>query len=162
MSKKPRMYIETTIPSYLAARPSRDVVVLAHQQITREWWHGSEERYEMFVSSVVLDEIRSGDETMSRMRLDLIRRLPRLEITDEIGRLAERYIKELRLPGKAYRDALHIGLAVGHGMDILLTWNCAHIANERIRRKLQKVNLEIGCDTPSICTPEELVPHETE
>ena len=47
---KPKVYLETTIPSYLTARPSRDLVTAAHQQITREWWDTRRHAFDLFVS----------------------------------------------------------------------------------------------------------------
>ena len=152
-----KIYVETTIPSYLVSRHSRDIIVLAHQQITEEWWEEKRKQFDLYVSTVVLDEISAGDETLAKKRYDLIKGIPSLELMPDTEKLARIYLKELNLPNKALRDSLHIAMAVGHEMDYILTWNCAHIANEQIRRKLQEINSKIGKKTPLICTPEELI-----
>jgi hypothetical protein len=58
---KPTVYLETTIPSYLTARASRDLVVAAHQELTTEWWSRHRSRFSLFVSALVLQEAGSGD-----------------------------------------------------------------------------------------------------
>ena len=155
--KRPKLYLETTIPSYLAAKPSRDIIVLAHQQITTEWWETSRKRYSIFISPVVLEEIRSGDVSVAKKRLDLVKDLPQLDVSKQMESLAKGYIKKLNIPNKSYRDAFHLAISVVHKMDILLTWNCGHLANENIRKKLREINDDLGMTTPAICTPEELV-----
>jgi hypothetical protein len=153
----PSVYLETTILSYLAAHPSRDLVVAAHQQITHEWWRVARHRYELFISASVLGEMRKGDPDAAARRLAWVEDLPVLEVNDEVGSLFEAYNKELGLPERATVDVLHIAFAVGFGMDYLLTWNCAHIANGEVVRRLLQVNETLGKPTPVIVTPEELL-----
>lgn len=148
------VYLETTVPSYLAAKPSRDLIVAAHQQITREWWQDARDRFELFVSEAVVAEIRLGDPEASARRLHLVGDLPRLELNDAVRSLVELYDENLGLPTQAKVDVLHIAFAVGYGMDYLLTWNCTHIANGEVIRRLQELNREIDQATPIILTPE--------
>lgn len=150
------VYLETTVPSYVAAKPSRDLIVAAHQQITREWWQDARERFELFISEAVVAEIRLGDPEASARRLQFVQDLPRLQLNDDVRSLVRLYDEKLGLPTQAKVDVLHIAFAVGHGMDYLLTWNCAHIANGEVIRRLQEVNREIDQVTPIILTPEEL------
>ena len=102
-----RVYIETTIPSYLVARPSRDIVVAAQQQITQEWWDESRSRYRLFVSEAVLDECGVGDPLIGERRLKLLADLPILQITNEVVELAENYARILQIPERAKVDAIH-------------------------------------------------------
>ncbi len=153
---KRRVYVETTIVSYLAARRSRDILVAAHQEITEAWWQRRAPDFELFVSQSVLAEAGSGDPDAARRRLAITENLPILEITEESELLATRLIRDEILPRKAAEDALHVALATVHGMDFLLTWNCRHIANAEIRRQLSRAVLEMGYELPVICTPEEL------
>ena len=151
------VYLETTVPSYLVARSSRDLVTAAHQQITHEWWRVARHRYELFISASVLDEIRRGDPDAAARRLALVEGLPVVEVNEDVSSLFEIYNKELGLPKRAEVDVLHIAFAVGFGMDYLLTWNCAHIANGEVVRRLLQVNETLGKPTPVIVTPEELL-----
>ncbi len=153
-------YVETTIPSYLTAAPSRDLVTAGRQQVTHDWWRTAKERFELFVSEAVLWEVRAGDPKFSARRMQLIASLPVLSVTQEIRSLADWYRIELHLPQKAGTDALHIALAVFYEMDYLVTWNCAHIANGHILRSLMKLNESLGRYTPILLTPQELLPEE--
>ena len=122
------VYLETTIPSYLTARPSRDLLRAAHQGITREWWEDHRGRFDLFASRVVVEEAGRGNPDAARRRLDALDGLPLLEMTEEAFELAQSLLETGVLPRKARIDALHIAVAAVHGMDILLTWNCKHLA----------------------------------
>ena len=158
---KQRLYLETTVPSYLASQPSRDLVVAAHQQVSREWWAARRDDFEIFVSQFVLDEASAGDPVVAGERLKLLEGLALLEVTEEVGRLAADLIQSGIIPPKAATDAAHVAVAAVHGMDYLLTWNCAHIANARIARRLAERCRVLGVSCPIICTPEELLEIET-
>lgn len=154
---KPTVYLETTIISYLAARPSRDLVTAAHQQITRDWWEQARHGFEIFISPVVLDEISRGDAAAAGLRRNLVASFPLLEVVPEVGDLAEVYFAKFNLPEKARADAFHLALATWHGMEYLLSWNCTHIVSGRVRRWIEEVNTSNGVRTPVLCTPEELM-----
>ncbi len=154
---KPTLYLETTIPSYYTARPVRDVIGLAHQEITRTWWEQRLSSFDVYISSVVLEEARQGDPEAARRRLEVLSPFPILAATSAIEQLANTYMIQLALPGKAIRDAAHLAFACGYGLEYLLTWNCTHIANAELRRYLIAVNVSAGLQTPIICTPEELM-----
>jgi hypothetical protein len=154
---KPTLYLETTVCSYYTARPVRDIVALAHQEITRDWWERRLTLFEVYISPVVLEEARQGDPGPAQKRLEALSAFPVLEATSEIETLAQTYVSKLALPGKALRDAAHLAFACGYELDYLVTWNCTHIANAEIRRLLISLNDELGLRTPIICTPEELM-----
>ncbi len=151
----PTVYIETSVISYYTARPSRDLIVAAHQQITHEWWRKALPRCEPYISDVVLREAERGDATAAERRLDAVAAIPILEVTPDIFELARSYASALKLPEHSLPDAYHLAIASFHGMDILVTWNCRHIATTDTRRFVSAVNLERGIETPDICTPEE-------
>ena len=153
----PNVYLETTIPSYLAARPSRDLIIAAHQQITHEWWIDARERFELYVSEAVLAEIRAGDPDAAAQRIELVAGLPVLELNADVRALVAVYDEGLGLVGRARADLPHFAFAVAYEMDYLLTWNCTHIANGEIVRRLMRVNAELGRFTPLIVTPEEIL-----
>jgi predicted nucleic acid-binding protein len=152
---KPRVYLETTVPSYLTAWPSRDLIRAAHQQITREWW-GRRHGYELFISQLVIRESQAGDLDAAAARLATLAGLPLLEQTEAVETLARTILDQVPLPERATADALHIATAAAHGMDYLLTWNCTHIANVTLRGRIEAVCRDAGFEPPAICTPEEL------
>lgn len=151
------VYIETSVIGYLTSPPSRDLVVAAHQQITHEWWDVHRTSYDLFVSEAVIAECESGDAEAARERLEQITELPTLDIAEEAERLAEQILQGVPLPIKAEIDALHMAVAAVNGMDYLLTWNCAHIANAVLQPKIKAVCRAAGYNSPIICTPEQLM-----
>lgn len=154
---KPTVYIETSVVSYLAAKPSRDLIVAGHQQVTEDWWRNVLPEIAAFVSELVLEEAGKGDIEAAARRLDRIAAIPILEVVDEIDGLAREYAAALQLPGKALGDAYHMALATWHGMDYLVSWNCTHIASGRVQKVLIGVNNAKDLQTPILCTPEELM-----
>lgn len=151
------VYLETTIPSYLAAFPSRDLIIAAHQQITHDWWNTARQHFELYISEPVLDEIRSGDPDAIMRRMDFVAGLPVLKLTDDVRQLVHEYDKRLGLIGRARADLPHFAFTVAYEMDYLVTWNCQHIANGEIIRRLGKANTELQRFTPLIVTPEEIL-----
>ena len=125
---KQKVYLETSIISYLAARPSRDIIIAAHQELTNEWWENRRKRFDVFVSQLVIQEAKAGDKNAAQKRLDILEQMPLLELNEKVISLARILMGEV-IPPKAVEDALHIAVATIHGMDYLLTWNCKHIAN---------------------------------
>jgi predicted nucleic acid-binding protein len=154
---KDTLYIESSVIGYYTSGFTRDLIVAAHQQITREWWKTSLPRYESYISVVVMEEISRGNPEEAEKRKETVNGLPILALTEEVGELADIYFSRLKLPEKVRPDSYHLALAAGHGMDYLVTWNCAHIANARIKRILEEINVDRGIRTPTICTPEELL-----
>jgi len=155
-----KVYIETTIPSYLASRPSRDLLVAAHQQLTRDWWEFRRPSFDLYISEPVLQEAAAGDQILAKRRLELLADIPVLPLTGGILRMAESLVTEGPIPRKAAGDALHIAVATEYGCDYLLTWNCRHIANAEIQRAARVVVSKQGFELPIICTPEELMGEE--
>lgn len=151
----PKVYIETSVVSYLTAFPSRDIVVAAHQQITHSWW-AVRDGFDRYVSEAVLTEAAAGDPEAAARRMAAISALPVLKITNDVAALARHFVAQGALPPKAFVDALHVATAAVHGMEFLLTWNCTHIANAHIRGKLEKLCRSRNLQPPTICTPEEL------
>lgn len=158
---KMRIYVETTVPSYLAAWPSRDLIRAAHQQITREWW-AKRGAFELYTSRLVVQECQAGDSQAAADRLAVLAEIPLLEQTPDVADLAEALVQRVPLPAKAAADALHIAVAAVNGMDYLLTWNCTHIANVTLRSRIEAVCRAAGFEPPLICTPEELPVEESD
>jgi len=154
---KPRVYIETTVISYLTARPARDVVIAGHQQSTRDWWATASERFELVISELVREEAGAGDPDAVRARLTLLASLALLDATAEAQELAERLVSASAVPETAMRDAAHIAIAAANGIEYLVTWNFRHIANAVTRPQIESVCRQASFESPVICTPEELM-----
>ncbi|MBL0717242.1 MAG: type II toxin-antitoxin system VapC family toxin [Desulfosarcina sp.] len=153
----PTVYLETTIPSYLTAWKSKDIIIAGKQEVTRIWWNERRDDFLLYVSPYVLDEVSHGDPEAAQKRMEIIQNIPVLAVDEEVARLAEIIIKDTIIPEKASTDALHIAVATRHGIDFLLTWNCTHIANAEIMRKVDKTMENHGFEIPVICTPDELM-----
>jgi PIN domain len=152
----PKLYIETSVVSYLTAQGSRDLVLAAHQEVTRAWW-ASRDSFDVYVSQFVLDEASAGDSEAASRRLEALRGMPLLDVSSEVIGLAGRLLTERGMPVKARLDALHVATAAVHGMDYLLSWNCKHIANAMLRGRIESICRTAGFEPPVICTPLELV-----
>jgi hypothetical protein len=153
---KPSLYVETTIPSFVVGGISPILATAAHQIVTRRWWEEEREKYRLFVSHVVMDEIAQGRNELAQQRITLLQGLPRLIVDDAVGELAEQLHAYLRLPPLAETDAMHLALACHYQTDYLLTWNMKHLASGRIRWEIERFHDEKGVFIPVICTPEEL------
>jgi predicted nucleic acid-binding protein len=151
------VYIETSILGYLTARPSRNLVLVANAEVTREWWNTRRSAFNLYTSQAVLKEVARGDAEMAAHRLAILSSLPLLELNSAVLHLAEQFMGRSSLPAKADVDAVHIAAATIHGMNYLLTWNCKHIANAQIQRKLAEISLDLGYELPILCTPYELL-----
>lgn len=152
---KSKVYIETSVVSYVTAFPSRDLIVAAHQQITSEWWR-TRDRFDLFVSEAVTEEAAGGDPGAAVLRLAALEGITILDVGPVAADLARNLVAQHALPAKAAVDALHIAIAAVNGMDFLLTWNCKHIANATTRRAIEKACRVAGFAPPLMCTPEEL------
>ena len=151
------VYVETSVISYLTSRPSRDVVMAAHQRLTLEWWSGVRPAFNAVVSELVLQEVAMGHPESARRRLQAVESLPVLAMTEAGRDLARSLLDELAVPSTALADALHIAIAAENGAEYLLTWNCRHIANARARHLIERTLRAHGYDPPILCTPEELL-----
>ena len=154
---KKRVYLETTVISYLAARRSRDLIVAAKQEITLQWWEARRDHFELYVSQVVLDEASRGDPEAAKRRHAALVGVPPLDVSDAVVELAEELVARDAVPRSKAEDGFHIALAAVHGMDFLLTWNCSHIANAERMEAVESVIESCGYEGPRICTPDELL-----
>lgn len=153
---KPTVYIETTVVSLLTARPSRDVVGMAHQMITRDWWTLDRPKFDLYTSDFTLAEAAAGDPSASAERLEALRDIPLLEVATPVTALSEQLALALALPPRARIDAAHVAVAAVNGMEFLLTWNCRHLANLALADKIERACEAAGFVAPRIVTPEQL------
>ncbi|MFH7244754.1 MAG: type II toxin-antitoxin system VapC family toxin [Spirulina sp.] len=151
------VYIETSILGYLTARPSRDLVVAANIEITKEWWETRRSKFQLYASQAVVKETSQGDSKIAAQRLEIISQIKMLELDSSVLSLAENFLARSNLPAKADIDAVHIAASTIHGIDYLLTWNCKHIANAQIQRRLAQISADFGYELPILCTPYELL-----
>jgi hypothetical protein len=154
---KPRLYLETTIPSYLVARRGRDLRLAADQETTQQWWETERHDFLLFISTIVLKEVRRGDPVHAAAREAWLAGVPLLGDLPEAIDLAKRLLRDEIIPAVAADDATHMALAAAHRMDFLLTWNCTHINNHNNRARIQRACAAVGLVCPDICTPAELM-----
>ena len=154
---KSRIYIETSVVSYLTSLPSRDLIVAAHQEITREWWAHRRNDFTIAISALVIDEASRGDPDASQQRLTALTDIESMMISPEAVTLAEALVARGALPAKARADALHVALAAIWKADYLLTWNCTHIANGEALPLIESTLRDLGHVPPRILTPLEMM-----
>ncbi len=154
------VYIETSIVSYLTARPSRDLIRAAHQQATHDWWENHRPVFDLFASQLVLQEAGRGNPDAARRRLEVLQEINLLPIPEEAIELAQQVTRAAVLAPKDFEDALHISIATVYGIDYLLTWNFKHMANVAIQKRIAAVTRSMGFEIPAICTPLGLTPLE--
>ncbi len=154
---KPTVYIETSVISYLAMRPSGHLVTAANQQITHDFWHNHRSRFDLFVSLAVIDECAGGDKEAAKERDQFLRGVAVLDVNDQVYEVADSLAEALSLPHRARVDSVHIAVSAVNGLDYLVTWNCKHIANPAMRTTIEEVCDNAGYAPPVICTPPELI-----
>ncbi len=153
---KETVYIETSIIGYLTARPTSNLIVAANMQTTKSWWDNKRDNFDIYISEIVIEEVSRGDSEMAAQRLSIVKDFPSLEVTKISVKLASEFIAKSNLPPSAYDDAIHIAIATINELDYLLTWNCKHIANAQIQKKLREIAESFSYKLPTICTPVEL------
>lgn len=156
MEDKSTVYLETTIAGYLTGRSSNDLVLAGKQEVTRQWWDYQRGGFRLVTSRFTVEEAARGDAAASARRLVILEECELLLIDSDVLELAQAIVATGVIPQKAIIDASHIATAARHGIDFLLTWNCAHIANARILRHIEQVIAKCGYRLPVICTPDEL------
>ena len=157
---KKSVYIETSIPSYLSAKPSRDVRATAWQQVTNQWWEEMREDYDLFISELVIVEVSAGNSEAAALRLEILQGIAELAIDEEVQGLADQLVSKGGFPVGAEADALHVAVAAVHHVDYLLTWNFRHIDNAAKKPVVRSICLAAGYTCPEICTPMELLQEE--
>ena len=158
---KPKVYIETSVVSYLTAWPSRDVVTLGNQVATREWWREAAGMFELVVSSLVIEESAAGDPEAARTRLAALESVQVVSAGDDATELGRLLVGTRALPAGAAADAAHVAIAVVNGVDYLVTWNMKHLANPVATTRIEQVCRDAGHQPPVICTPSQLLEMET-
>jgi hypothetical protein len=154
---RPTVYVETTVVSYATARPSRDLIIAARQQITREWWVTCKDRFDVYSSELTIGEAAKGDPEYATVRVKQLACLPQLRTLDEATSLAQALLDAKAIPAGAEEDALHIAIAVVNGMNYLVTCNMRHIGSARMRHRIDDCCRITGFVPTVICSPAELM-----
>ena len=147
-----RIYIETTIPSFYYTLRT-DAESRVRQKWTRQWWNEYAGIFTLTSSVAVIEEINRGTSDKIQDRLDLLKDVELLPITDYIENIARIYIDRLVMPRDPSGDALHLAIASFHNVDALLTWNCRHLANANKIHSIRQINQELGLVVPELTTP---------
>jgi predicted nucleic acid-binding protein len=153
---KPRIYVETSVISYLTARVSRDPVNAVRQLQAKALWN-AQDRFSLLVSPVVIDEARQGNPHQAALRLEIIADLPILSLTEEASYLAQLLLQRKALPDKALADAVHIAIATTHKIKVVASFNFRHLASVFARAKIEQTLRQLGYEAPHIATPEEIL-----
>ncbi|MBI1784133.1 type II toxin-antitoxin system VapC family toxin [Candidatus Sumerlaeota bacterium] len=151
------VYIETTVISYLVANPSRDIETAGQQQTTRHWWLTRRPQFQCVTSAEMIAEASQGDPDQAAKRLATVAELAVLPVTKEMANLAAEFLRTGALPAAARSDAIHLAAAACAQIDYLLTWNCRHLANAQILRRIEREAARAGWTLPTVCTPMELM-----
>lgn len=157
MSRRPKVYIESTIPSYLTARPARDVVKQARQQLTKLWWREVLPTVDPVISDYVFREIRRGDAEAAHRRELAIHGFAVLDGAPAVDELARLIIGKLQIPKKAHLDAFHLAIAVVYQIDYVLSWNFDHIVGAPVRKTFSEIGRELDLVMPTLATPEDFL-----
>jgi len=149
-----KVYIDSTIPSYYFDERSS---LQPFQEITKRWWDEESQRYELWTSDAVLQELRQGYYPNKDQIAALMKDIPSLDFEKELERIARYYMNHFVMPQSLIGDAIHLAYSSHYNMDYLLTWNCNHLANANKKRHIRIINNRLGLETPENITPMELV-----
>ena len=153
--EKMKIYCETSFWSWLVSRPSTNPDHAVKQAWTRKWWEEIAPKCDVYVSEHVLAEASQGDKEQSHRRLDALEGIVELDgSSQDVDKLAQTLLLAHAVPQEEVTDAYHIATASVCGMDVLLTWNCRHMANRFALPKTIAVVTKAGYRCPAIVTPE--------
>ena len=160
MVDKKTVYVETSVVSYLTARPSNDLLVAAWQKVTVDWWDVQRNRFDLYTSGITIDEAGRGNSDAASRRLETLSDISILTVTEAVAELSRAFLDKKAIPARALNDlndSLHIAVSAVHGIDYLLTWNFRHIDNAEIKPVIRRICIMYGHTSPEICTPQELM-----
>jgi hypothetical protein len=156
-AEPPTLYLDTTIVSRLVGWLKGDVLIARQQTLTREWWRQYRHRHVVFISDIVIKEAAQGNRELARQRREILSTLATLHSSEQTRELAARILAECRLPEHVYEDAHHAAISAIHKVKVLLTWNCAHLANPHMIPRIGHACEAYGYAAPEILTPEQLI-----
>lgn len=156
-ASRPTVYVETSVVSYLVAKPARDIVIAGRQQVTRDWWDMARRQYRLVVSDAVIREAKAGNPDMARTRLLVLDELDMVRTSPSVERLARQLIDARAIPDRAIADAVHVATAVANGVDYLVSWNFRHIAGAQARKRIDAACVRAGFSPVILCSPDQLM-----
>ena len=155
------IYIETSVPSfYHETRPERDLQ--SRRDWSRQWWGMPNFDQELVIGLPVISELEETPPPKRDKLLALITQLRILPYVQEIADIVEVYFAHKLMPLEAQGDADHLALASFHNCDMLVTWNCKHLANANKFGHIHRVNALLGLRTPALVTPLQLLEKDDE
>lgn len=154
---RPKLYLDTSIPSLLRSRPSRDPRMAHRQRVTQEWWELYRWQFDVYYSDSVVKEAEKGDARAARQRIETLIPFTRLETLEPAKILAAKILQTCQLPAKAEADAQHVAIAATRSLQFLLTWNCKHLANDQLQPRIMYICHKEGYTAPLILTPEQAI-----
>lgn len=115
--------------------------------------------FEPYISNIVIEEVEEAPTDLKNNLKHLIKNTKCQIIyeNEQCIELVNEYLKNRIVPSKHRDDARHIAVAVIHNMDLIITWNCRHMANVEKKRKINAVNIMFGYKEIDIVTPLEVV-----
>ncbi len=153
---KKRVYVESSVISYLTAREAKEPIARLRQLVTVDWWE-QRQKWNLFVSTAVLREIGGGNPEAAIKRLEKAEGLPVLPEHDEAALLAKHIVAVDAVPKRSPDDALHVAIATVCGMDYLLTWNMKHLYNPNRIERLYRTIREMGYTPVVLSRPDEFL-----
>ena len=155
--KKPVAYLETSFVSFLTGWVSKNTWLAVQQEATVRWWEQERRKWRCVVSDTVFIEAQGGDADAAGRRLAVLKEVELVPTSAKAVALADTLVLAHALPEKARADAMHVALATVNGADLLLTWNCRHIANGVMLPKIYSTLEKAGYRCPAIVTPMQLL-----
>jgi predicted nucleic acid-binding protein len=145
-----RLYLDTSVFSayYDERTPER-------MWMTRNFWQILD-NHERLCSELTVEELNQAHSDLREKLLALTQNFTILKLTEEMKKLAERYVEEGVVPSKYFADALHIAAAVLGNADILVSWNFKHLVKRTTRLLVNYINIKEGLRMIEILAPPEV------
>jgi PIN domain len=151
-----RVYVETSVISYLAARPSTDAVNMTRQFQSLRLWQ-AKDSLDLVISPLVVQECLAGDAAAAQLRMSFCDALIKLPMLDAALPLARELVSAQAIPESSFVDAVHIAVASVHELDFIASWNFKHIAGAIPRQRVEACLRRLKAHVPMIATPEEIL-----
>jgi hypothetical protein len=153
--KKPTAYLDTSIISAFWYEGG-DIAMMARRLHTSEWWDLERRQFAVWTSAFCEAELRAGRFPRQRDCLRMARWIRHLTVTADVRRLTEEIMRQKLVPANKSADAAHLAITAAHGIDYLLTWNYAHMANPLVQARFDALCATEGLTAPLLVSPESI------